>query len=228
MATVALNVKPREGIGKSGARKTRNAGLVPAVLYGEGDKVRPLAVDAKAFGLVIHTAAGGNVILDLKVEGADEGECKAIIKEIQYHPVRRDILHVDFQHISMTKEITVRVPIEVKGEAVGVKTSGGILEIISREVEVECLPANIPDRIAVDVTALDVGDSLQIKDLTVENARIVSDPDTTVVTIVAPTVIEEAKPAVAVAEGEEAGAPAEEGEEKKEEKPGAGESKAEK
>jgi large subunit ribosomal protein L25 len=227
MATVALKVKPREDVGKGGARRTRKEGLVPAVLYGEGDEVRSLSVDAKEFGLVIHTAAGENVILDLEVEGGDAGECKAIIKDIQYHPVRRDILHVDFQHISMTKEITIRVPIEIRGEAVGVKTSGGILEIISREVEVECLPANIPDRIAVDVTELDVGDSLQVRDLHVENARIVSDPDTTVLTIVAPTVIEEVKPAVAVAEGEEGEVPAEEGEEK-EEKPAGGEGKAEK
>jgi large subunit ribosomal protein L25 len=233
MATVALKVKQRGNLGKSGARKTRREGMVPAVLYGEGDEVRPVAVDSKEFSTVIHTTAGENVILDLTVEGSGEPECKAIIKEIQYHPVDRKVIHVDFQHISMTKEIVIRVPVEVRGEAVGVKTRGGILEIIHRDVEVECLPANIPDVITVDVSDLDVGDSLQVKHLSVENATIVTDPESTVVTIVAPTVIEEVKPAVAIAEGEEEEKPAEEGEEKKgekkeEKKPAGTEGKAEK
>jgi large subunit ribosomal protein L25 len=130
----------------------------------------------------------------------------------------------------MTKEIRIRVPIEVQGEAEGVKTKGGILEVIHREIEVECLPANIPDAITLDVSELDVGDSLQVRDLRVENATILSDPDETVVTIVAPTVIEE--PVAAVAEEEvpgEEGKPAEEGEGKEEGKEPAGtEEKAEK
>jgi large subunit ribosomal protein L25 len=215
MAIVALKVKPREEVGKTGANKTRRDGFIPAVLYGEGEEVRPVAVGSKEFGMVIHTTAGENVILDLKMEGA-AGECRAIIKEIQYHPVRREILHVDFQHISMTKEITVRVPVETVGDSVGVKTHGGILELISRDVEVECLPGNIPDRIRVDVSELDVGDSIQVRDLKVENAEIVTDPEATVVTIVAPTVIEEVKPAAEVVEGEEEEGAAEEGEEGKE------------
>ena len=221
MATVELKAKTREDTGKGSARKARAAGLVPAVLYGEGEAPQPLTIGYKDFYPVIHTTARENVILDLKIEGGQQGEVKAIIREIQYHPVRREILHVDFQHISMTKEIEINVPIEVIGESVGVKTSGGILELIMREVQVECLPANIPDRIEINVTELDVGDSLQVKDLHVENARITSDMDSTVVTIVAPSVIEEPKVAVA-AEGEEE-KPAEEGEEKKEEE---GEAKA--
>lgn len=218
MATVELKVKARDKVGTGSARKTRREGSFPAVLYGEGEDVRSLSVDTGDFYPVIRTAAGENVVLNLRIEGHD-GECIAIIKEIQYHPVRRDILHVDFQHISMTKEIVVRVPVEIRGEAVGVKTRGGILEVIHREIEVECLPANIPDGIAVDVTELDVGDSLQVRDLTVENAKIVSDPDETVITIVAPSVIEEPKPAVA-----------EEAEEGAEEKPAgeAGEGEADK
>jgi large subunit ribosomal protein L25 len=215
MATVELKAKVRESIGKGSARKARAAGLVPAVLYGEGEAPLTLFVGYKDFYPVIRTAAGENVILDLMIEGTDRKGCKAIIREIQYHPVRAEILHVDFQHISMNKEITVNVPIEVVGESVGVKTRGGVLEIITREVEVECLPANIPDGIEIGVTGLDVGDSLQVKDLEVENARIVSDPETTVVTVVAPTVVEEVKP-VAAEEAEEE-KPAEEAAEKKEE-----------
>jgi large subunit ribosomal protein L25 len=215
MATVELKAKTREEAGKGSARKARAAGFVPAVLYGEGEEPQPLTIGYKDFYPVIHTTARENVILDLKIEGAKQAEVKAIIREIQYHPVRREILHVDFQHISMTKEIEVNVPIEVVGESVGVKTSGGILELILREVQVECLPANIPDRIEVNVADLDVGDSLQVKDLRVENATITSDMDSTVVTIVAPSVIEEPKAAVAGEGAEEV--PAEEGEEKKEE-----------
>jgi large subunit ribosomal protein L25 len=227
MATVELKAMPRTETGKGSARKTRMEGLIPAVLYGEGEEPRSLTVNYKDFYSVIHTAAGENVILDLTVEGAGAGACKAIVKDIQYHPVRRDILHVDFQHISMTKEITVNVHIEVEGVPVGVKTKGGILELIMREVEVECLPASIPDKIVVDVTDLDVGDSLQVKDLKVSGGTLVSDPESTVLTIVAPSVIEEKK--VEVAEGEEVEEkPVEEGEEKKEEKPEGTDSKAEK
>lgn len=215
MATVELKARKREAAGKGGARKARREGLVPAVLYGEGEKPQPLEVSYKDFYPVIRTAAGENVILDLVIEGGKGDACKAIIREIQYHPVRREILHIDFQHISMTKEIAVSVPIEVIGEAVGVKTRGGILEVILREVEVECLPVNIPDVIRVDVTELDIGDSVQVKDLEVENVVITSDLASTVITIVAPTVVEEVKPAAAEEAEEEK--PPEEGEEKKEE-----------
>lgn len=230
MATVELKVEARDKVGTGGAKKIRSEGFFPAVLYGEGEEVRTLSVDSKEFYSVIHTTARENVVLSLKIEGNDGGECIAIIKEIQYHPVRRDILHVDFQHISMSKEIVIRVPVEIKGEAVGVKTRGGILEVIHREIEVECLPGDIPDAIAVDVTELDVGDSLQVKDLRVEKAKILSEPDETVVTIVAPSVIEEAKPAAAeeVEEGEEEKPAEEAGEAEAGKKPGEPEAKAEK
>jgi large subunit ribosomal protein L25 len=230
MAIVELNAKKRKNVGKGSSRKTRSEGFVPAVLYGEGEESQPLAVSSKEFYPVIHTAAGENVVLDLKIDGAGNKECKAIIKEIQYHPVRREILHVDFQHISLTKEITVRVPVEATGEAVGVKTKGGILELIHREVEVRCLPTSIPDVISVDVSGLDVGDSLQVGDLRVAGATIISDPEEVVITIVAPTVIEEPKPEVAEEEEKvEAEEAAEEGEEKPaDKKPKEPEEKAEK
>jgi large subunit ribosomal protein L25 len=215
MATVELKARKREATGKGVARKARGVGLVPAVLYGEGEKPQPLEVSYKDFYPVIRTAAGENVILDLVIEGGEKSACKAIIREIQYHPVRGEILHVDFQHISMTKEIAVNVPIEIVGEAVGVKTHGGILEVILREVEVECLPVNIPDVIRVDVTELDIGDSVQVRDLECENVSITTDLDSTVITIVAPTVVEEVK--VAAAEEAEEAKLAEEGVEKKEE-----------
>ncbi len=229
MATVELKATARTETGKGVARKTRRGGSFPAVLYGEGKESQPISVDYNDFYPVIRTAAGENVILELKIDGAKEGSCKAIIRDIQYHPVRRDILHADFQHISMTKEITVNVPIKIVGEAVGVKTDGGILEVILWEVEVECLPVNIPDGVEVIVDDLEIGNSVQVSDLTVENARILTDPESTVITIVAPTVVEEVKPE-AEEEGEEV-EPAEEGAEEEKEEPGkaeATEKKAEK
>ena len=221
MATVELKATARMEAGKGVARKTRREGSFPAVLYGKGEEPQPISVRYSDFYPVIRTAAGENVILDLEIDGPKKMSCKAIIRDIQYHPVKREILHADFQHISLTKEITVSVPIEIVGEAVGVKTSGGILEIVLREIEVECLPVYIPDAIRVDVSQLEVGNSVKAGDLKVENASMTTDAGSTVLTIVAPTVIEEVKPEVAE-EGEEE-KPAEEGEEAKKE----GEAKAE-
>lgn len=206
MATAELKARLRQERGKGFAKRTRRDGNLPGILYGEGKAPVALEVSFKDFYHVTHTRAGSNVILDLEIEGLDRGECKAIIREVQYHPVRRNVLHVDFQEISMTKKVHVSIPVEVVGESVGVKTKGGVLELLHREVEVRCLPADIPESIRIDVTDLDIGDSLQVKDLTFEAGEIIDEPGTTVVTIVAPTVIEE-KPKVeeeVAVEGEEA------------------------
>ena len=225
MATVELKAKVRGKVGKESSKRERSGGFVPAVIYGEGASPLALAVNTKELNSVLHTRARGNVIIDLAIEGSGS-ECKAIIRDIQRHPVHRDIIHVDFQRISMTKEIVVKVPIVVMGESVGVKSHGGILEHLLREIEVQCLPTSIPEQVTVDVSNLDIGDSLQVKHLTIEGVKLVTDPDASVVTVVAPTVIEEVKPEVP-AEGAEAvpaeGAAAEEGKEegaeKKEEEP---------
>jgi large subunit ribosomal protein L25 len=206
MATAELKARLRQERGKGFAKRTRRDGNLPGILYGEGNAPVALEVSFKDFYHVTHTRAGSNVILDLEIEGLDRGECKAIIREVQYHPVRRNVLHVDFQEISMTKKVHVSIPVEIVGESVGVKTKGGVLELLHREVEVRCLPADIPESIRIDVADLDIGDSLQVKDLTFEAGEIIDEPEMTVVTIVAPTVIEE-KPKVeeeVAVEGEEA------------------------
>jgi large subunit ribosomal protein L25 len=225
MATVELKAKVRDGVGKENAKRVRTAGLIPAVLYGQGETPLALAVNNKEFNSVLHTRARGNVIIDLAIEGGERGEVKAIIRQIQRHPIHRDIIHVDFQHISMTKEIVVKVPIVVTGESIGVKSHGGILEHLLREIEVQCLPTNIPEQVTVDVSNLDIGDSLQVKHLAIEGIKLVTDPDSSVMTVVAPTVIEEVKveapvegAEVAPAEGEAAEAKKEEGGDKKAEK----------
>jgi large subunit ribosomal protein L25 len=195
MATAELKARLRQETGKGFAKRIRRDGNVPGILYGEGNASVKIEISFKDFYHVTHTRAGSNVILDLEIEGLDRGECKAIIREIQYHPVRRNVLHVDFQEISMTKKVHVSIPVEIVGEAVGVKTKGGVLELLHREVEVRCLPADIPESIRIDVADLDIGDSLQVEDLTFEAGEIIDEPETTVITIVAPTVIEE-KPKV--------------------------------
>ncbi len=221
MASVTLKARLREKRGKGEARRLRSANMIPGVVYGHGREPKAIVIDFRDLYPVLHTAARENVIVDLEIDGSTDQTSKAIIREIQYHPVTRKILHIDFQHISMTEEITVRVPIEVVGEPIGVKTKGGILERILREVEVECLPANIPEKIVVDVSGLDVGHSLQVKNLKVENARILSDPESTVVTVVAPAV--EVKPpaeAVAAQAAPAAEEPKKEEEEESEKKSG--------
>ena len=222
MATAELKAKIREETGKGVARRIRNGGNVPGVLYGEGHEPVVLEISFKDFYHVTHTRAGSNVILDLKIDGAKRDACKAIIREIQYHPVRRDVLHVDFQEISMSKKVHVSVPVQILGEAIGVRTKGGVLEVLHREVEVRCLPADIPENLSIEVTDLDVGDSLQVRDLVFADGEIIDEPETTVVTIVAPTVVEEKPKAEEgeVAEGEEAAeaGEAKEGEKKEGEK----------
>jgi len=203
MAIVALTSARRSGTGKGDSRKLRATGRIPAVFYGRGETAIPLIVDMKDLKGALEGAAGGNVIVDLKLEGEAAADRKAIIREIQRDPVAGRIIHVDFQHISLTEKITVEVPVVLVGTPTGVKDGGGILETLLREVEVECLPTDIPEHIDVDVSALAIGDSIHVGELKAERVTITTDPDRTVATVVPPTVLEEVKPAEeAVAEPE--------------------------
>jgi large subunit ribosomal protein L25 len=194
MAVIALSGKRREDLGKGGARKARKSGEIPGVLYGHGEKPVAVSVGARAFQVALHTHKGGNPIVNLAVGGS---EFTALIRDAQYDPLSRQVIHLDFQHISLTEKIEVRVPLNFTGLALGVKDGGGILEAILRDVEVRCLPTAIPAGIDVDVAALNIGDSIHVRDLSIPDVEILSDPDATLVTVVPPTVIEE-KPAEAV------------------------------
>ncbi|MBI1799615.1 MAG: 50S ribosomal protein L25 [Candidatus Eisenbacteria bacterium] len=191
MSVIPLSGARRERLGKGGARKSRVAGQIPGVLYGHGEIPIPVSVGSREFDLALRGHRGGNPLVTLKI---DQSEYTALIRDVQYDPLSRDILHLDFQHISLTESVEVQVSIHLTGLAVGVKDGGGILEHILRSVEVRCLPTAIPVLIDVDVTALAVGDSIHARDLSVPNVTILSDPDATIATVVAPTVIEE-KPA---------------------------------
>lgn len=203
MAVIQLNGKRREVLGKGGARKARAAGQIPGVIYGHGETPMAVMVDGREFSTAMRSHKGGNAIVNLKVDG---GEFTALVRDAQVDPLSRAIVHLDFQHISLTETIEVEVPVHPVGIAVGVKDGGGILELITRQLEVRCLPTAIPAAIDVDVTALAIGASIHVSDIRAEGFTILTDPETTVLTVVAPTVEE----ATAAAEGEvAAAAPAE-------------------
>jgi large subunit ribosomal protein L25 len=222
MSVIPLTGSRREGLGKGGARKARAAGLIPGILYGHGEQPIPVAIGARDFQLAMAQVRGGNPIINLTVAGADY---TSLIRAVQYDPINHDVIHLDFQHISLTERIEVEVAIQLTGLAVGVKDAGGILEQILRTIAVRCLPTAIPSSIELDVSHLGIGDSAHVSDLKVENVEILTDPGSTVATVVPPTVMEE-KPAAevapeAAAEPElsvERGKKEEEGEESKEAK----------
>jgi large subunit ribosomal protein L25 len=202
MATYVLQGKVREQTGKGAARRARRSGMIPGVVYGEGEASISFEANGDDFQAMIHTASGENVIVDLKLEG-DDTERKAIIRDIQRDPVSGEVLHFDLHHISLTEKVTVDVPIVVSGIPVGVKDFGGILEHILREVEVECLPTEIPTNIEIDVSSLKIGDSIHVGELSVENVEILSDKERAIVTVVPPVVEEVPKEVEVPEEGEE-------------------------
>ncbi len=194
MAIVTLDAARRADVGKGVARRLRTGGRIPGVYYGRGEDSIPLTVSLKELQSVIESAEGSNVIVDLKFSGDAAKDRKALIREIQRDPVAGSILHLDLQHISLTERITVEVPIELVGIPTGVKDGGGILEHLLREVEVECLPTDIPSKLEVDVSALQIGDSLHVSDIKVERAVILTDAGRAIAAVVPPTILEEVKP----------------------------------
>jgi large subunit ribosomal protein L25 len=195
MAMMSLEAARRSDVGKGVARKLRAGGRIPAVYYGRGEDSIALTVALRDLESVIESAEGSNVIVDLKFSGDGSMDRKALIREIQRDPVAGSILHLDLQHISLTERITVEVPIVLIGTPIGVKDAGGILEHLLREVEVECLPTDIPSKLEVDVSALQIGDSLHVSDIKAERAEILTEADRAIAAVVPPTVLEEVKPA---------------------------------
>jgi large subunit ribosomal protein L25 len=188
-----LEAVRREGSGKSMARRLRREGQIPAVLYGGGPRdVEPqaisIAVDPKALFRILHSESGANTLIALRLDDVDT---RVMIKEYQLEPVTHQVLHADFYHVAMDKMIRVTVPVVIKGEARGVKVQGGLLDFVHREIEVECLPADIPEHVEIDVTDLIIGQSIRLRDVT-ETAvwRPVSDADLMLVHVVAPRAVE--------------------------------------
>lgn len=183
-----LSVEPRTGTGKGSARALRRSEMIPAIVYGHGFDPVPLKVKLSEIKRLLHHETIESVILKTQINGVEEN---LIVKSIQRHPLTHDILHIDFQRIKLTEKITTHVPIELQGEPIGVKQDGGVLDFLLREVEVRCLPTEIPEHITVDVSELKIGDSLRIGDLQLpDNIEVLTDPETPFVVIAAPTVVE--------------------------------------
>jgi large subunit ribosomal protein L25 len=198
MKTIELGVEKRSTTGKNEARRSREGGRIPAVVYGAGKPNVPISVDRKALADLFREGAGENAIFLLKLAGSDQSR-HAMIKEMQRDPVSRKPLHIDFVRVLMDVKITVKVPIEIVGIAKGVKADQGILDVVTREIEVECLPTNIPAHMRVDVTELAIGDAIRVSELpALEGVQIVDNPEKVVVHVTHPTREEEP---VAAAEG---------------------------
>lgn len=208
-----LDAVKRSTRGKNEARRLRAAGQIPAVLYGAqkaGDPPapEPVAVDPKPFMRILHSASGLNTLITLKVQGGNDA--RVLVKNVQLDPITHKPLHADFYRVNMDRKIQVTVPVVLRGEARGVKQDGGILDFVHREIEIEVLPANIPDSIEVDVTNLGIGDSVHVRDLASDAAwSPISDPDMMIVHVVVIKVVEETPAAAAAGtEGAAAAAPA--------------------
>ena len=193
-----LTIKRRDSTGKQVAKRLRREGVVPAVVYG-GAKSESVTVDPKAVLRMLVGHAGTTQLLTLKVDG-ESGSRLAIIRAMQFDPVTENLLHVDLQEVSADKPITVRVAVHPVGEAIGVKDTQGILNLVLHEVTVSCLPIAIPERIDADVTALAIGDVLTIAQLTVpQGVRVLNDPGQAVATVSPPMAEEEVAPAATAA-----------------------------
>ena len=190
MELIELKTNIRTSVGNSQARALRRKEQIPAVLYGHGKKTVLLSVPLSELEQAVKKSKNGQALLNVVVQNGETYTKPAIIKELQTHPVKRNILHVDFYEIDMNRKIKIKVPVVTKGKSKGVEL-GGILQIIRRELEVLCLPLEIPKAFEIDITDLDIGDSVHVKSIPLkDNIEIPPDVDFTVLTIASPTAAE--------------------------------------
>jgi large subunit ribosomal protein L25 len=204
-----LTAEQREGRGKNEARRLRASGRIPAVVYGaEKGKAIEIAVDPKVLLRILHSESGVNTLIGLQLNG---GDTRVLVKEYQLDPIDHKLLHVDFYQVAMDRAITVTVPIVLKGEAKGVKQQGGIVDFVTREIEIEVLPGDIPENITVDVSELMMHEGVRVRDLHTEGAKwtAVSEPDTMLVHVVPPKAEEPEPTAEAAAAAAAPATPAE-------------------
>ena len=188
---VKLKAEPRQDVGRSAVRKLKARGFIPAVIYGGNDKPQPLQVSARDINAMMSQASGENVLVELEI-GGDGQSRTALVQEIQHSPVGGEIRHVDFHAISMDQMIEAEVPLEPVGTAVGVKTFGGLLEQSLRALAIECLPADLPDRITVDVSHLNIGDAIHVREIQLpQGVTPTVQLDLTAFSVLAPMVEEE-------------------------------------
>lgn len=202
-----LEAVRRDQFGRNNAGRLRRQGRIPAVLYGGAEgKAESVSVDPKQLLRILRSQSGANTLITFKLEGV--GESRVLVKEYQLHPVDQQLLHADFYKVAMDKVLRVTVPVHLTGEAKGVKAQGGVVDFVHREVVLECLPADIPEHITIDVTELMLHDGVRVRDINTGGKwKPVSEGDMLIVHVIAPRV--EAEPAAAEATAPGAAAPAE-------------------
>ena len=185
-----LEATARESFGKNEARRTRREGRVPAVVYGAsaegtGREATAIAVDPRALLKILHSESGANTLISLKLGGG--GDARVLIKEYQLDPVTHALLHADFYRVRMDRTIRVTIPVTVKGEPKGVKQQGGLVEFIRREIEIECLPADIPEHVEIDISELMLHEGVRVRDIAVDAKwKSISDPEMMLVHVILP------------------------------------------
>jgi large subunit ribosomal protein L25 len=197
-----LEAQGRDSFGKNEARRTRRGGLVPAILYGTSDgpnkEATPIAVNPRALLKILHSESGVNTLISLKLAGG--GDTRVLVKEYQLDPVTHQVLHADFYRIAMDRVIQVTIPVMVKGEPKGVKQQGGVLEFVRREIEIECLPGDIPENVEVDVSELMLHQGIRVRDIaTNPKWKPISEAEMMLVHVIMPKAEEVAAPADAAA-----------------------------
>lgn len=201
MSEMTIEVHERESVGSGGSRRLRAQELIPAVLYGGGRETRSIQVDRKSFLDLLKSGSAESKIFLLKQAGTGK-ERHAMIRDLQIDPVSRKVIHVDFQRVSMDEKLRVQVPVELNGTPVGVKTEGGMLDFVTRELHIECLPRDIPKAIEVDVSPLHIGQHIEARDLHLPaGVALLDEPGRLIVSI------SHTKAEVAAAEGEAAAQP---------------------
>ena len=200
---LTINASAREGVGKGPTRRLRAQGMIPAAVYGEGGDAVAVAVSARDIANILRSDTGHNTIFKLTLPNSSGEPDNVIIKDYQVDPVKGRLLHADLLRLSMTTLTHVSVTVETIGEPPGVKSEGGILELQLREIEVECLPGDIPQALTVDVSNLQIGDHVTVADLVYdrEKVKVLADEHQIVAGVLAPRMIEEVAPAAAAPEG---------------------------
>src|SRR5438094_5535940 len=200
---VKLTAERRETTGRSAMRKLKQRGIIPAIVYGGKDKPQPLQVSLRDISVMLSHASGENILVELEIAG-EKSSRMAMIQEIQHSPLGGDVLHVDFHAVSMDEKIEADVPLEATGIANGVKNFGGLLEQSLRVLAVECLPRDLPDKFTVDVSALNIGESIHVRDIKLPDGVTAKTPvDLTAFSVLAPAVEEEPVAAIAETAGPE-------------------------
>src|SRR5438552_14930157 len=204
-----LEATSRDTFGKNEARRTRRCGKVPGILYGgDGDRATPIAVSPRALLKILHSESGLNTLISMKLAGA--GDAPVLVKDFQLDPITHSVLHADFYRVAMDKVLQVTIPVTVHGEPKGVKQQGGVLEFIRREIEIECLPGDIPEHVEIDVSELMLHQGVRVRDIATDAKwKPKSDPDMMLVHVILPKAEEEPAATDAAAAAAAPAAPAE-------------------